>query len=120
MKQKGLYVEPTDAARDTWRQHTRVVLAHRILPERLKAYADLTSASIDWIGLVERCSRFDTMALMVEERAAVGLVAHLLGVTEALLVAPAESFGELVEMVDRGTRREVSAAVQVILIGMEL
>lgn len=106
----------SDQHTDTFRQLMQVTCAHRILPERLKVYANIAAAEVDWLGLVERCER----GLPIEERAAVALVAHLLGYGEALRVAPAPTVLELLELVDHATRVEFMAGVQMAIVGIEL
>lgn len=96
------------AARATFVSLQRTLIARRVLPVHLQPYADVTRAEIDWMGLVERVERGRHVdAARVEDRAAVALVAHLLGFEEALRVAPAPTFGALCELVDKDTRTEV-------------
>ncbi len=107
--------------RDAFDRVQRVTLAHRILPEHLKQYVHLPAIEIDWLGLVEAVDRpLSINPSATANRAAVALVAHLLGFEEALRVAPAPTFMGLLEIVDHDTRGNVLAAVMMMHALLEL
>lgn len=101
--------EAHDVALETFTALQRTLVARRVLPIPLQVYTDVTKGEVDWLGLIERVERaaYQHTKMGLSDRAAVGLVAHMLGVPEALRVAPADTFGELLDLVDRDTHTAV-------------
>lgn len=104
----------TTTPEETMTALLRARAALRILPKHLHPFVN-PEGPIDWLGLR---STVDTTA----EVAALSLVAHLLGMGEALIGTgdPGWTFSELLEQVDAATRVEVLTALTLVISVLEL